>query len=136
MSDSGADIQVTPSLTPDVRTANTYNGTSVNRQPQGQDGFEDGVLQVCSGDPDAGTFTLNGVLQHSDDDSVWVTATDETGANIAITQITAADTQQTVRFRAKRLRKYLRAQIVTTNAGGGANVECAANVILCSRRKL
>ncbi len=133
--DIGADLSITPSLVPTARTAGTHDGDSVDRMPAGQDGFTSGVMQVCSGSPDAGTFTLNATLQESDDDSNFTDVLDEDGNAVVITEITAADTQQTVNFRAKSLGKYLRVEGVTTNAGGGTTVEYGANIVLGGRLK-
>ena len=117
----GAHVRNYPSVRAVASTGATHNGVSVDRMPaESDEGYLSGVMVIdigaATGAPTA--LTVNARLQDSADGSAFADIATTVLATSTITAQTAGSALVEMNFDASQVRRYLRAQIVTTLTAG------------------
>lgn len=96
----------------------SLKGTGLDRT-----GIESLLAVISVGAVDAGTFTLDGKLQHSDTDvdgNYADVATNPQNTKVALTQMTTANKVQHLEVDCRGLKRFVRMVFTVAFAGGGA----------------
>ena len=125
--DVGAGLSVVRALEAQTLTVGGTNGVGVDRNTPGESQqFLSGVLIVDASSTSSAFTTLDAVMEHSVDNSVWANLNDADGNQVAITQISSADTVETVNFNLLGARRFIRAVFTEV----GTSIDASACIVL------